>query len=151
MKLTCKHITSLGWILVLLVLATSCGASATPVSEGGKIEGSINCHAYFRATSGEALTEAPTMTISMDGDLEFIKFENMEVRVQFFADEFEGQSLSISITNLDDNAELNRYLYQLDQTKGLTNQFIGGHGFTGLNYIYHPNGAAEMQFFCDVG
>lgn len=150
MKLQRNDIMNLGWILVLLLLATSCSSISTPVDEGTAIEGSINCHAFYRAASGEALSEAPTMTLSMDGDLEFIQFDNMEFRVQFFADQFEGQSLSISITNLDNNSELGRYLYQLDQSKGLKNQFIGGHGFTGLNYIYHPNGEAEMQFFCDV-
>jgi hypothetical protein len=90
------------------------------------------------------------MTLSMDGDLEFIQFDNLEFRVQTFADQFEGQSLSISITDLDNRVELNRYLYQLDRSKGLVNQFIGGHGFTGLNYVFHPNGESEMQFFCSV-
>jgi hypothetical protein len=151
MNLQCKHLSILGWTLVLLLVATSCSSPSTPGDEGGALEGSINCHAFYRAASGEALAEAPIMTLSMDGDLEFIQFENMEFRVQFFADQFEGQSLSISITNMDNNTELNRYLYQLDQSKGLSNQFIGGHGFTGLNYIFHPEGEAEMQFFCEVG
>lgn len=121
------------------------------MDQGSAIEGSISCHVFYRELSCEGLSEAPTMTLSMDGDLAFIKFEILEFRAQFFADQFEGQSLSISITNLDDNVELNRYLYQLDQSKGLSNQFIGGHGFTGLHYIFHPNGDAELQFFCDVG
>ena len=151
MKLNCKHIAGLGWILILIIFATSCSSPSTPDVGGGAIEGSINCHAFYRLTPGEGLTEAPNMALSMEGDLEFIKFENMEIRAQTFADQFEGQSLSIAITNLDDNTELNRYLYQLDQSKGLSNQFIGGHGFTGLNYIFHPVGEAEMQFFCDVG
>jgi hypothetical protein len=150
MKLQCKHISILGWTLVLLLLATSCSSSSTPVDEGSAIEGSINCNVFYRAASGEALSEAPTMTLSMDGDLEFIQFDNLEFRVQTFADQFEGQSLSISITDLDNRVELNRYLYQLDRSKGLVNQFIGGHGFTGLNYVFHPNGESEMQFFCSV-
>ena len=150
MKLYCKQASVLGWIVGMVILASGCSSSSTPAADGKPLEGSIDCHVFYRAVSGEALSEAPTMTLSMDGDLEFVQFENMEFRVQTFADEFEGQSLSISITNLDDNAELNRYLYQLDQSKGLSNQFIGGHGFTGLNYVFHPNGEAEMQFFCDV-
>lgn len=150
MKLQCKQFTILGWILVLLVLATGCSSSSTPVDEGSAIEGSVNCHVFYRAASGDALSEAPTMTLSTGGDLEFVQFENMEFRAQFFADQFEGQSLSITITNLDSRTELNRYLYQLDPSKGLSNQFIGGHGFTGLNYIFHPNAESEMQFFCDV-
>ena len=150
MKLQCKHTTILGWILVLLVLAAACSSSSTPTIEGTLFEGNIACHVFYRATAGEGLTEASTMTLSSEGDLEFIQFDNMEFRAQFFADQFEGQSLSISITNLDSRAELNRTLYQLDQSKGLVNQFIGGHGFTGLNYVFHPNAESELQFFCDV-
>ena len=150
MKLYCKQASVLGWIIVLVILASSCSSSSTPVADGEPIEGNIDCHVFYRAASGEALSEAPTMTLSMDGDLEFVQFENMEFRVQTFADQFEGQSLSIAITDLDSRAEINRYLYQLDQSKGLKNQFIGGHGFTGLNYIFHSNGESEMQFFCDA-
>jgi hypothetical protein len=58
MKLSCKHITGFGWVLVLIILASSCSSSSTPGNAGGTIEGSINCHAFYRATSGEALTEA---------------------------------------------------------------------------------------------
>ena len=150
MKLQCKHATALGWILLLLVLAAGCSSSSTPVDEGPAIEGSVNCQVYYRDSAGNPLSEAPTMPLSTSGDLEFVQFENMEFRVQFFADQTEGQSLSITITNLDSRTELNRYLYQLDQSKGLVNQFVGGHGFTGLNYVFHPNGESEMQFFCAV-
>ncbi len=150
MKLQCKHITIIGWILVLLVLAAGCSSSSTPVGGGTAIEGSISCQVFYRDSAGDPLSEAPTMMLSTSGDLEFVQFENMEFRVQFFADQTEGQSLSITITNLDSRTELNRYLYQLDQSKGLVNQFIGGHGFTGLNYVFHPNGESELQFFCDV-
>ncbi len=100
MKLQCKHTTILGWILVLLVLAAACSSSSTPTIEGTLFEGNIACHVFYRATAGEGLTEASTMTLSSEGDLEFIQFDNMEFRAQFFADQFEGQSLSISITDL---------------------------------------------------
>jgi hypothetical protein len=36
------------------------------------------------------------------------------------------------------------------QSKGLVNQFIGGHGFTGLVYVYHPSSDAELQYFCET-
>jgi len=66
------------------------------------------------------------------------------------ADEFEGQSLSIAISNMQNQQELSRSLYQIDQAKGLANQFIGGHGFTGLIYVFHPSSDAELQYFCEV-
>ena len=28
--------------------------------------------------------------------------------------------------------------------------WFGGHGFTGLNYVFQPDSSAEMQFFCSV-
>jgi hypothetical protein len=51
---------------------------------------------------------------------------------------------------LDTGAEISRQLFQFDPQNPLENQFIGGHGFTGLNYLFHPDSAAEMQFFCGV-
>ena len=137
-------------MLVLVRSNSLSPGSSVTAAASSAIEGSVNCQVFYRDSAGGALSEAPTMTLSTSGDLEFVQFENMEFRVQFFADQTEGQSLSITITNLDSRTELNRYLYQLDQSKGLVNQFIGGHGFTGLNYVFHPNGESEMQFFCAV-
>jgi hypothetical protein len=34
---------------------------------------------------------------------------------------------------------------------GLRDQFIGGHGFTGLAYVFHPASGGEIQYFCGVG
>lgn len=39
-------------------------------------------------------------------------------------------------------------LYQMPRTEPIRNQFVGDHGFTGLNYVYHPTTRAEMQYLC---
>jgi hypothetical protein len=45
---------------------------------------------------------------------------------------------------------LTSHLYQLPQDSGPTDQFVGAHGFTGLNYVYHPDSGVELQFWCAV-
>jgi hypothetical protein len=46
---------------------------------------------------------------------------------------------------------LHSTLYQLPLDSGPQNQFVGGHGFTGLNYSYAPGSTAELQFWCEAG
>jgi hypothetical protein len=55
------------------------------------------------------------------------------------------------VSNAANGAELARGLYQLDPVGGLDDQFIGGHGFTGLAYVFHPDSGAEIQYFCGAG
>ena len=75
----------------------------------------------------------------------------MAFAATFLSDVGEGQSLSIVVSNSTTGAELTRGLYQLDPQIGLRDQFIGGHGFTGLAYVYHPASGSEVQYFCLVG
>ena len=65
-------------------------------------------------------------------------------------DEFEGRALSIVVVDLETGQEILRQLYQFDPQNPVENMFIGGHGFTGLNYVFHPGSNAEMQYFCSV-
>lgn len=51
-------------------------------------------------------------------------------------------------TSTGDTVVLHTTLYQLPLDSGPQNQFIGGHGFTGLNYSYAPASGAELQYWC---
>jgi hypothetical protein len=84
------------------------------------------------------------------GDRQMIGLHDMQVHAQYLDDEFEGRSLVISVSSPGADRELVRELYQIDRQKGLVNQFVGGHGFTGLLYVYHPDSAAELQCFCEA-
>ncbi|MFC2082516.1 hypothetical protein ACFLSG_00550 [Candidatus Bipolaricaulota bacterium] len=55
-----------------------------------------------------------------------------------------------SVTSLDGGDESVRQLYQMDRGKSPGKQFIGGHGFTDLIYVYHASSAAELQHFCEA-
>jgi hypothetical protein len=134
-------------ILILLFLLSGCSSAGS----GNAVLGDINCHVSYRPSAGESLVESPLLTLSADGDSESIPFEALEFRAQFLSDAFEGQSLSIVVTDSGTQREITRALYQIDPKLGLSNQFVGGHGFTGLAYVFHPKSEAEMQYFCDVG
>jgi hypothetical protein len=77
-------------------------------------------------------------------------FENMVFEGWFQYDPFVGCALSIAVANLETRDEISRQLYQFDPQNPVLNQFIGGHGFTRLNYVFHPDSPAEMQYFCSV-
>ena len=74
----------------------------------------------------------------------------MVFEAHFQDDEYEGRALSIAVIDLDKGSDISRQLYQFDRQNPVENQFVGGHGFTGLNYTFQPGTTAEMQFFCSV-
>ena len=123
----------IGLLLGVVLLLAACRPS--PEGAGGRSAApfSVECQVFYRASMAESFAES-TVTLAQGGDRRVV--------------EHEGQSLSIYVTDLDTGDELVRQLYQIDRAKGLANQFIGGHGFTGLIYVYHPSSAAEMQYFC---
>lgn len=136
-------------VTLLLVLVTACGSPAEELSDDGSghVPESISCEVFYRASAGGSL-EGSSLTLSTNGDRQSLTFDDMRFEVVFLSDAGEGQSLSISVTDLHTNSELTRALYQIDRQKGLNDQFIGGHGFTGLAYIYHPTSEGELQYFC---
>ena len=87
--------------------------------------------------------------LTMDGDVELIEFDDLGFKASYIDDEFEARALVISITNLNSGDEIARQLNQMDRGESLINQFIGGHGFTGLMYVYHPSSPGELQYFCE--
>ena len=95
--------------------------------------------------------EAAPLIIFPEGNDRIVnQFETMVFEAQFQDDEYEGRALSIAVTNLDSGNEITRQLYQFDPQNPVENQFIGSHGFTGLNYVFQPDSSADMQFFCSL-
>lgn len=54
-------------------------------------------------------------------------------------------NLRVSVSDRKNGKILLSQLFQLGP--GIRNQFHGGHGFTGLNYLYHPGSESELQFW----
>jgi hypothetical protein len=138
---------------VLLVgLMTGCGASSQGTGSRSAAFGGIDCHVFYRSSPGEGLSEGPAITFTPNGGHkdEAIEFGDLGFGAQYWDDQFEGRSLRVSVTDLDNGEQIATQLYQIDRDKGLVNQFIGGHGFTGLVYVYHPSSGAELQYFCEA-
>lgn len=137
--------------LLIGVTVLSVGYSPSPEEAGGQsvVPVSIDCRVFYRPSVTESLSES-AITLKTNGDHEVIEFDDMEFSAQYWDDQFEGRSLLISVASPDTGNEVVRQLYQMDRGKSLINQFIGGHGFTGLIYVYHPSSTAELQYFCET-
>jgi hypothetical protein len=111
----------------------------------------IECTVFYRpapTAAGQAQSQERIVSLAQSGDQKTVAMGNLEWRAQTTEDSFEGRSLVISIQNLDTERQLAQQLYQFLPGEGPRNQFAGGHGFTGLTYIYAPASTAELQYFC---
>ncbi|UCG24814.1 MAG: hypothetical protein JSW55_02105 [Chloroflexota bacterium] len=146
------------WIGLLTTLATlaACGSPAEEAGgdQAGTIPDNITCEVFYRPAPGAAFQES-IVTLPTAGDqgstTGSAEFDDMRFEATFLSDAGEGQSLSIAVTYPNTDAEITRGLYQFDPQAGLRDQFVGGHGFTGLAYVLHPSASSEIQYFCGVG
>lgn len=139
-------------IIYLIIINALAGCSTSNItaeatSPGGNI---VVCEVFYRSTSGQGLQAAPLISFAEGNHSETLTFDTMVFEARFQDDEFEGRTLSIAVTGLDTGGDITRQLYQFDRQNPVENQFVGGHGFTGLNYVFQPGSPAEMQFFCSV-
>ena len=145
-----KRIGSAMLLITITSLVAGCGSSPEGAGKQPALPTSIECHVFYRPSPGQGLSEGPEVVLSTDeGRREkTVTFDDLEFKARYWGDQFEGHSLQISVTDPVTGDEVITQLYQLDREQGLVNQFIGGHGFTGLVYVYHPASPAELQYFC---
>ncbi len=136
--------------LLFAVFVSSCASPETPSEAPLSHDATIVCEVFYRAGAGGGLEAAPLITFTKGNDLQVFEFETMTFEASFQDDAFEGRAIRIAVTNLEGHAEMSRQLYQFDPQNPVVNQFVGGHGFTGLNYVFQPDTSAEMQYFCSV-
>jgi len=148
-----------GWtwigLLATVLALVACGPPAEQIGDqGGVIPDTISCQVNYRADAGQPFRES-VLTLStvpeQSANTASAEFDDMGFEATFLSDAGEGKSLSITVTDLTAGAELARGLYQFDPQIGLRDQFIGGHGFTGLAYVFHPTSDGEVQYYCGAG
>jgi len=122
------------------------GGSSGDISKAS----TIICEVFYRAGPGDAMSPAPAIKFQSGSDQQYLVFDDMTFNAGFQDDEYEGRALYIAITGLDETDEISRQLYQFDAEDPPENQFIGGHGFTGLQYVFSPGSTGEIQHFCSV-
>ena len=138
--------------LLIACVASGCGREETPTTENSKQTIEIECHFFYRPNTGTAESEAKNVTIKvpfLTGDIPEIALDISEKA------EFENLSCGLSahynVLNVhffDSEHTLSAILYQFAEIP--ENGMAGGHGFTGLHYIYHPGSEAELQFWAEV-
>ena len=135
--------------LLLALLLAGCSPTGPGSSASSQDATPLICEVFYRPDAGQSLEAAPQITLDGNAPWEH-EFADMFFEAWYQDDRFEGRALSIVVSVLETGAEITRQLYQFDPQNPLQNQFIGGHGFTGLIYIFHPDSNAEMQYFCGV-
>jgi len=62
-----------------------------------------------------------------------------------------ANDLKVWVSLPGDEQELMSVLYQfLEMPYTFAYSVEGGHGFTGLHYVYNPTSRAELQFWCEA-
>jgi hypothetical protein len=147
MKVT---ITAIYCLICISILTSACSTLETPTDSTLPSETMIVCEVFYRPSSGASMETAPLITFVGGNEQKSHQFERMAFAAYFQDDDYEGVALSIAILDRESGDEIFRQLYQFDPQNPVKNQFIGGHGFTGLNYVFQPGSSAEIQYFCSI-
>jgi len=133
--------------MFLLLTLAACSPATGPQGDVA----AIDCEAYYRSSAtsqGQAQSSTAIFELSPDKKEWSEPFADMTLLAAYHDDEYEGRGLQIAVSDPGSGRQLASNLYQFQADKFPTNQFEGGHGFTGLAYVYHPDSPSELQFFC---
>jgi hypothetical protein len=113
------------------------------------------CRAFFRPSVYVALKPAEEIRVpEPEGRSEFdrsVMAGPFRFRVLYSNDRYEGRTLITYVYRTSTNKLIEESLFQFDREKPPVNAFLGGHGFTGLHYVYAPDSQAELQYICSYG
>jgi hypothetical protein len=150
-----RRIVAVAASLVLLVACARTGQpqdtirpdTSTPASAGPAVDVELTCEVFFRSAVTAQLDQGEVVTLVADGDVARVERDPLTFEAAYTDDEFDGRSVSIRITE-GDRAVMS-HLLQMARDRAPENQFVGGHGFSGLLYAYSAEGA-EMQYWCQA-
>lgn len=111
----------------------------------------IECHVAYRVATTEPLTEVHSFWLGNGDSTRSVPYIYLELHAEYAsgADGSE-RSLRLWVTPTAEDDVIVTQLFQLSKDDGLVNQFLGGHGFTGLTYAYDPVSGAELQYWCEA-
>lgn len=138
----------LTWVRPALALAAVLPALACS-SGGGERASAIVCTTAYRVSTSEALTGEDSVSLPDEDGTQAIPYIYLEFHAQYWAGRVDGErALRLWVTPTGEEDVIVSHLYQLERDRGPEDQFVGGHGFTGLNYAYDPMSGAELQYWC---
>lgn len=134
--------------LALLALLAACDADDDSAGDDAGAS-AIVCSTAYRVSQQEPLTEVDTLRFE-DADAEqSLPYIYLELHGAYSDGREDGErALRLWVTQTAEPEPLVSHLYQLPEDGWPVNQFVGGHGFTGLMYAYDPVSGAELQYWC---
>lgn len=131
--------------LLFLILSACTAATTAPAH-------SITCHTAYRSAPTVPIEAEQTISFGTADQQQEVPYEDLTFHAQYSSGAADNErALRLWISGTGHTAELHSTLFQLPIDSGPQNQFAGGHGFTGLHYAYHPDTAAELQYWCTAG
>ncbi|MCP5099733.1 MAG: hypothetical protein GY943_29620 [Chloroflexi bacterium] len=112
---------------------------------------SLHCTTAYRSSVAVGIEQEETTMINVT-IVETVPYKDLTIEFRYDdgLESFESRSLLVNVTGEGFSDRLSSQLYQLTKTEAPLNQFVGGHGFTGLHYVTHPESGAELQYWCEV-
>lgn len=137
----------------LLLLSVALASTACASGAARAAPSSLTCHTQYRpdAESLAGSRETSLTVERVDGITPRparIDFETLTLEVTFHGDAPEGRNVTIAVSTTAGDP-LVRNLYQYTDGTELTTAFAGGHGFTGLEYVFHEE--SSLQVWCEAG
>lgn len=140
-----RHLAIFGLGLIVL---TGCSLGDHPPDPAAR-PATITCNAAYRSSTGVPIESEDSLTFSAADTTTSLPFADLVFHAQYSSGDLDNErALRLWISEPGSSAVLFSQLYQLPMDSGPRDQFIGGHGFTGLNYAYHPTSGAELQYWC---
>ncbi len=141
----------LKYLLPLVAAISTLASAATPTIHN------IEIHFYYRdstiagkvTTEEEIVYSIPVTSYPPGTPIAEIGREPERLVLGDFQIYILGMANSLDIRFVDKEGERAVAALKYQMTDKLANQF-GGHGFTGLNYIYNPDTEAEIQCWATV-
>ena len=140
------------WSVLLAVLA-GCGHAA--LTEPAILPSGVMCKLFWRASDtlsrgdsdSDPKFQLQERAIHVErGKESDFRLADAAIKVSYRSDAHEGSNVIVQVSF--DDKPMVRWLYQLSSSP--KNQFVGGHGFTGLVYLRHPTKRSDdYQFMCE--
>ena len=134
-------------VLTLILFLAACSGSP---ADAPKAE-TISCTAAYRASASQGVEREETITFSDTDSEQSISFTELVFHASYHAGEVDNErNLRLWVSDVAESVVYQTTLYQLPTDSGPQNQFLGGHGFTGLLYSYQTDSNAELQYWCEA-
>ncbi len=143
------------YLVFLIILLSACAGAEAAVPKAEL----ISCTVAYRPTVEQGSEREETILFGDTDSEQSIAFTDMVFHAAYSAGEADNErNMRVWVTDVStslspsagETAVYHSILYQLPINSGPQNQFVGGHGFTGLNYSYQPESGAELQFWCEA-